>query len=417
MEFKTIDQLTITDCCNKLSVSREGLKHFLEETNGDFSLLNERILGGQSLSGEKTVIAQKLKTLLCEDRRSFLQCKSLQQFEWYLSTYNDGLWRSEASKSIQDFKDEQEEENRGCGLLIKRIVISAVIVIIGAIIYYMFSLPPSDHIDQDMDAHSVESENYEDYAAAYDSTAADTCAQDVGSVCDEQWPSTVSNTSESDDEDSHPRKHGPTYLNVSKSNITIDSEGGSVDIDVSTDGDWEIGTQPESWGHITRYSSSITLRIDSYSGDYDRTDWFTIEAGSYTKRISITQKSGWIDCSSCGGQGTVKCSKCNDGRRDCPHCNNGYAACNNRNYSLVYDNLGVLGHGKNVPMYYYNAFLGMQCIVGYNLEVCPTCGGTNKIECSYCDGVGEKDCSYCDGSGTIECSRCNGKGKIRRTSY
>lgn len=80
-----------------------------------------------------------------------------------------------------------------------------------------------------------------------------------------------------------------TYLRVSNSDVTFDSEGGSVDIDIYTDGDWHIGTSTASWGHITKYSSSITLRVDSYYGDDDRTDWFTIEAGDYERRIEITQ--------------------------------------------------------------------------------------------------------------------------------
>lgn len=80
-----------------------------------------------------------------------------------------------------------------------------------------------------------------------------------------------------------------TYLRVSNSDVTFDSEGGSVDIDIYTDGDWHIGTSTASWGHISKYSSSITLRVDGYYGDDDRTDWFTIVAGDYERRIEITQ--------------------------------------------------------------------------------------------------------------------------------
>ena len=80
-----------------------------------------------------------------------------------------------------------------------------------------------------------------------------------------------------------------TYLSVSESSVTFDSDGGSIDIDISTDGEWEIGTSTADWGHLSIHSSSVTLRIDSYSGDEDRTDWFTIKAGDYEKRIEITQ--------------------------------------------------------------------------------------------------------------------------------
>lgn len=80
-----------------------------------------------------------------------------------------------------------------------------------------------------------------------------------------------------------------TYLSVSESSVTFDSDGGSIDIEISTDGEWEIGTSTADWGHLSIHSSSVTLRVGSYSGDEDRTDWFTIKTGDYEKRIDITQ--------------------------------------------------------------------------------------------------------------------------------
>lgn len=103
-----------------------------------------------------------------------------------------------------------------------------------------------------------------------------------------------SNTSEEEDtyaEDTYTEEtnNEATYLSVSESSVTFDSDGGSIDIEISTDGEWEIGTSTADWGHLSIHSSSVTLRIDSYSGDEDRTDWFTIEAGDYEERINITQ--------------------------------------------------------------------------------------------------------------------------------
>lgn len=96
-----------------------------------------------------------------------------------------------------------------------------------------------------------------------------------------------------------------TYLNVSDDDVYFDADGGSVTINVSTDGDWEIGTSTASWAHIYTYSSSLELSVDEYSGSSDRTDWFTIKAGDYERRIDITQwgssepsasiKSVWVD--------------------------------------------------------------------------------------------------------------------------
>lgn len=80
-----------------------------------------------------------------------------------------------------------------------------------------------------------------------------------------------------------------TYLSLSESNVSFDSDGGTIDIEVNTDGEWEIGTSTAYWGHLSKYSSSVTLRVDNYSGEENREDWFTIKAGSYEKRINITQ--------------------------------------------------------------------------------------------------------------------------------
>lgn len=98
MDFKSIDQLTISDCCNHLSISRDLLKQAVVAAKDNVSLLYERAFGGQSLTGINEEIARKLIFLLIEDRRTFLQCKTLKQFEQYLSSNNDGLWCGEALK-------------------------------------------------------------------------------------------------------------------------------------------------------------------------------------------------------------------------------------------------------------------------------------------------------------------------------
>lgn len=80
-----------------------------------------------------------------------------------------------------------------------------------------------------------------------------------------------------------------TYLTISPNSVTFDAEGGSVDIEVSTDGNWSIGTPTASWGHLSEYGSHVTLTVDPNTENESRTDWFTIEAGNYERRIEITQ--------------------------------------------------------------------------------------------------------------------------------
>lgn len=109
MEFKSIDQLTISDCCNQLTIVTGQLKKVVA-ANIDSSKLYEGIFGGQSLTGRKDEIAQRFISLLIEDRKCFQQCKTLQQFENYLLIWNDGLWRDDAFIRVKSIKDEQEEK-------------------------------------------------------------------------------------------------------------------------------------------------------------------------------------------------------------------------------------------------------------------------------------------------------------------
>ncbi len=80
-----------------------------------------------------------------------------------------------------------------------------------------------------------------------------------------------------------------TYLRVSDDDIYISADGGSREITVYTDGDWYVEVDVASWGHLSKYSDSVTLRIDPNSSSSSRTDYFVLKSGDYTKRINITQ--------------------------------------------------------------------------------------------------------------------------------
>ena len=80
-----------------------------------------------------------------------------------------------------------------------------------------------------------------------------------------------------------------TYLNVSDDDIYISADGGTEEITVSTDGEWYIDVDVTSWGHLTKYSNSISIRLDRNTSSSSRDDYFVIKSGNYTKRINITQ--------------------------------------------------------------------------------------------------------------------------------
>lgn len=80
-----------------------------------------------------------------------------------------------------------------------------------------------------------------------------------------------------------------TYLSVSDDNIYFDADGGETEIEVSTDGDWDIDVGVVDWGHLRKYSTSVTVRVDKNPSTSSRTDYFVLKSGNYSKRINITQ--------------------------------------------------------------------------------------------------------------------------------
>lgn len=79
-----------------------------------------------------------------------------------------------------------------------------------------------------------------------------------------------------------------TRLDVSTSDVEFSVNGGSRTIEIYTDGECQISTQPKSWAHATINGKSISLSVDENPGT-KRTDYFVIKSGSYEKRINITQ--------------------------------------------------------------------------------------------------------------------------------
>ncbi len=84
-------------------------------------------------------------------------------------------------------------------------------------------------------------------------------------------------------------KPATTYLRVSDEDIYISGEGGSREISIYTDGNWYVSVDVANWGHLSKHSDSITLRVDPNTSSSSRTDYFIIKSGSYTKRININQ--------------------------------------------------------------------------------------------------------------------------------
>ncbi len=90
------------------------------------------------------------------------------------------------------------------------------------------------------------------------------------------------------------------YLDISSQEISLPSSGGSKVVTVSSGDNWQIGTNTDSWGHLTRSGSQLTLRVDANNSSSSRSDYFTIKSGTIEKRVNIIQegKSQYFSVSS-----------------------------------------------------------------------------------------------------------------------
>lgn len=184
----------------------------------------------------------------------------------------------------------------------------------------------------------------------------------------------------------------PTNLSVSNSTVSFGTSSDYEYIGISNNSRKNLSvSDDENWISATVINSSRIKVSCSQNNSSPRSGTVNVTCGNEEVSITIKQ-DGWAECSSCVGEGETRCN----------HCSNGYTACTNSNYMGVFDNLGQYGHGRNITLYSYDTFTGMQFPSGSRLEVCPTCNGSFKVKCSYCGGDGKRTCSRCKGSGRIK---------------
>lgn len=449
MEFKSIDTLSITECCEQLNLRREDLPEALQ----DIIEPSER----------DQLLIEQLQSLLDEDKLAIESCRTIEQYEGYLSTWVDGLYHSHARTRIAQLKTEAEElafyqENKnsisGCEAYLQkyprgkfvsdvksalvhkkkarktRNIILLVLFLIAAGMFAYSNYVPVSYVDVDdnvelnnsgseislgisTDAISstitaTSSEDWLDcrvsgktlyisantnpkgersatvtitaHSSFFGNELSDrkqetiTVSQETGyashlsvsnddvylsanggksaisintdgifvvSTAPASWVSTSINGKTLNLEcgensgiarssylvlksgtktlrlDITQAGKSATRLDVSTSDVEFSADGGSRTIEIYTDGECSISTQPESWAHATINGNSISLRVDENPGT-KRTDYFVIKSGSYTERINISQagKSATrlsvstdnVSFSSSGGSRTISVS-------------------------------------------------------------------------------------------------------------
>lgn len=95
MEFKSIDTLSITECCEQLNLRREDLPEALQEVIEP--------------SERDQLLIEQLRSLLDEDKLAIESCRTIEHYEAYLTSWADGLYRGYARNRITQLKAEAEE--------------------------------------------------------------------------------------------------------------------------------------------------------------------------------------------------------------------------------------------------------------------------------------------------------------------
>ena len=420
MEFKSIDTLSITECCEQLNLRREDLPEALQEVIEP--------------SERDQLLIEQLQSLLDEDKLAIESCRTIEQYEGYLSTWVDGLYHSHARTRIAQLKAAAEElafyqENKnsisGCEAYLQRYpkgkfvsdaqstlaqkkkarktrnIILLVLLLIAAGIFAYCNYVPVSYVNVDDNAElnnlgseislgistdaisstitATSSEDWIDcrvsgktlyisantnpkgernatititaHSSFFGSELSDrkqetiTVSQETGyashlsvsnddvyltanggrssisintdgifevSTAPASWVSTSVNGKTLNLEcgensgiarssylilksgtktlrlDITQAGKSATRLDVSTSDVEFGANGGSRTIEIYTDGECQISTQPESWAHATINGNSISLSVDENTGT-KRTDYFVIKSGSYTERINISQ--------------------------------------------------------------------------------------------------------------------------------
>ncbi len=78
-------------------------------------------------------------------------------------------------------------------------------------------------------------------------------------------------------------------LSVSSSSLSFPASGGTQTITVTSSQPWQIDVNTNSWGHLTKNGSQLTVKIDPNSNTSSRTDYFVVKSGNITRRVDISQ--------------------------------------------------------------------------------------------------------------------------------
>lgn len=336
MEFKSIDTLSITECCEQLNLRREDLPEALQ----DIIEPSER----------DQLLIEQLQSLLDEDKLAIESCRTIEQYEGYLASWTDGLYRGYARDRIAQLKAEAEElafyqENKdsisGCEAYLQkypkgkfvsdaqsilaqkkkarktRNIIFLVLLLIAAGIFAYCNYVPVSYVNVDDNA---ELNNLGSEISLGVST--DAISSTISATSSEDWldcrvsgktlyisantnpkgerSATVTITAHSSffgNELSDRKQETITvsqetgyasHLSASNDDIYLTANDGNTSISINTDGIFAVSTAPASWVSTSINGKTLNLAYCENSGTV-RNSYLIISSGSKSKRINITQ--------------------------------------------------------------------------------------------------------------------------------
>ena len=336
MKFKSIDTLSITECCEQLNLRREDLPEAIQNINEP--------------SERDELLIEQLQSLLNEDKSAIESCRTIEQYEGYLSTWVDGLYHSHARTRIAQLKAVAEElafyqENKdsisGCEAYLQKypkgkfvinaqstlaqkkkarktrnIILLVLLLIAAGIFAYCNYIPVSYvNVDDNAELNNLGSEISLGISTdANSSTISATSSEDwidcrvsgktlyisANTNPKEERSATITITAHSSffgSELSDRKQETITilqetgyasHLSVSNDDVYLTANGGNTSISINTDGIFAVSTAPASWVSTSINGKTLNLAYSDNSGTV-RNSYLIISSGSKSKRINITQ--------------------------------------------------------------------------------------------------------------------------------
>lgn len=336
MKFKSIDTLSITECCEQLNLRREDLPEAIQNINEP--------------SERDELLIEQLQSLLNEDKSAIESCNTIEQYEGYLSTWVDGLYHGYARIRIAQLKAEAEElafyqENKdsisGCEAYLQkypkgkfvsdaqsilaqkkkarktRNIILLVFLLIAAGIFAYCNYVPVSYVNVDDNAELNNLGSEISLGVSTDAISSTISAISSGDWLDcrvsgktlyisantnprEERSATITITAHSSffgcklsdrkqETISVSQETGyASHLSVSNDDVYLSANGGKSSITINTDGIFAVSTAPASW--VTTSVNGKTLNLEcGENSRIARSSYLILKSGTKTLRLDITQ--------------------------------------------------------------------------------------------------------------------------------